>query len=229
MTNPPRQPDPLAFRSENEFDDVFGYGNPNPERVGCPSREVLRALSRRERPIEDPGYEHVANCSPCFREFRAFQQARAARRKRAWWLVRAAAVVLIGSVGAWFILSFDRGGVSQNETLSRARPVTQQIDLRKYAVMRGEPETDMPPVSLGRAPLKLTILLPVGWEPGACDVQLVDRERRPRAVGSGRAEIRDYVTTLEAPLDLTDMPAGSYQLAIRRHGQDWHLFPANVE
>lgn len=76
MTKRPGEPDPPTFRSEDEFDELFAHGNPNPGRIGCPSREVLEALARRERPIEDPAYEHVANCSPCFREFRALQQAR---------------------------------------------------------------------------------------------------------------------------------------------------------
>ena len=69
-----------GFEPENEFDLLFGYGNPNPVRAGCPSADVLSVLSRRERPIGDPGYDHVAQCSPCFREFRALQQRAAHRR-----------------------------------------------------------------------------------------------------------------------------------------------------
>ena len=74
MTKRPGEPYPSSFRSEDEFDELFGHGNPNPRRIGCPSRDVLEALARRERPIEDPAYEHVANCSPCYREFRALHQ-----------------------------------------------------------------------------------------------------------------------------------------------------------
>ena len=32
---------------------IAGMGNPNPTREGCPTRDVLKALSRRELPIED--------------------------------------------------------------------------------------------------------------------------------------------------------------------------------
>ena len=81
MTNDDGQHADLPeFRVDDEIDLLFGRANPNPSREGCPPGDVLQALSRRERPIEDPGYEHLAKCSPCYREFRAFQQADAAKR-----------------------------------------------------------------------------------------------------------------------------------------------------
>lgn len=65
---------PLAFIPEQEIDVLFGYSSPNPAGDGCPSYDVLIALSRRERPISDPAYEHLAACSPCYREVRKLQQ-----------------------------------------------------------------------------------------------------------------------------------------------------------
>ena len=76
-----------GFMPQNEFDLLFGYGNPNPARAGCPPADVLAVLSRRERPIGDPAYQHVAHCSPCFREFRALQQRATFRRSNAGWRV----------------------------------------------------------------------------------------------------------------------------------------------
>jgi hypothetical protein len=55
-------------------DDLFSSGHPNPTRRGCPSRDVLVALARKERPIGDPAYDHVANCSPCWVEVRDLKQ-----------------------------------------------------------------------------------------------------------------------------------------------------------
>jgi hypothetical protein len=42
--------------------------HPNPERKGCPSQETLAAFAQnpREFPMDDPIFEHVQNCSPCF-------------------------------------------------------------------------------------------------------------------------------------------------------------------
>jgi hypothetical protein len=63
------------FTVENEMDLVFGRLNPNPARVGCALRHVLVELARRARSINDPWYDHLGECSPCYREVRALQQA----------------------------------------------------------------------------------------------------------------------------------------------------------
>jgi hypothetical protein len=65
----------VVFIPENEMDILFGLAHPNPSRLGCPSDELLGVLSRRERPIGDPAYEHLGQCSHCYRELRALQQA----------------------------------------------------------------------------------------------------------------------------------------------------------
>lgn len=62
--------EPLA----DDLDEVLGSANPNPERIGCPGTSVLRALASRELPISDPGYLHLAQCSPCYCEFREMRR-----------------------------------------------------------------------------------------------------------------------------------------------------------
>src|SRR2546429_5717467 len=107
MANQHQHNDPAEFTPDDDIDNVVGRANPNPTRAGCPPREVLIALSRRERPIEDPAYEHLTKCSPCYREFRAFQDATARERrtKGLTWFAAAAAVVLAAAAAAWFLLS----------------------------------------------------------------------------------------------------------------------------
>jgi hypothetical protein len=98
MTNDGQHSDPLRFQIENEMDLLLGRAHPNPTREGCPPRDLLVSLSRRELPIGDPAYEHFSNCSPCYQELRALQQADAAalkatvRRKR---MAYAAAAILV--------------------------------------------------------------------------------------------------------------------------------------
>ena len=70
-----RCPDELTFVAENEIDVLLGGANPNPRRVGCPPRRLLIELARRDRSISDPWYAHLSECSPCYREVRALQQA----------------------------------------------------------------------------------------------------------------------------------------------------------
>lgn len=60
-------------KDDDEIDRVLAHANPNPERIGCLSREVLEALAARRQPLNAPGYEHLLECSECYREFRAMQ------------------------------------------------------------------------------------------------------------------------------------------------------------
>lgn len=68
--------DGAALSPEDEIDELLGRANPNPNRIGCPGREVLIALARRDRPLGDPAYEHLSRCSACYREVRGLQQRR---------------------------------------------------------------------------------------------------------------------------------------------------------
>src|SRR5688572_9061233 len=102
MANEGQHSDPPELTSGDDIDKVLGQANPNPTRAGCPPREVLVALSRRERPIGDPAYEHLTKCSPCYREFRALQGAQAPQRPvGAFKWIAAAAAVLVALVGGW--------------------------------------------------------------------------------------------------------------------------------
>ena len=108
MTNSGQRPDTPGHEVDDEMDLLFGRANPNPTRTGCLSADVLRALSRKERSITDPGYEHLAQCSPCYREFRGFQQADAVRRsmllKRVSLASIAAIAAVVALIAAWFTL-----------------------------------------------------------------------------------------------------------------------------
>lgn len=244
MTNQPENPDPPGFRSDDDIDDVLGYANPNPERVGCPAREILSALAKRELPIGDPGYEHLINCSPCYREFRALQQTQPGPKRNTpirplKWLALAAVLALVVG-GTWFAIAV-RQDAARSEPPTAGRPddtgqqasapaLQTRLDLREYTVTRSERAQDQPPpLALLRRRLYATVLLPVGFEPGRYELQLLDSELRPRASALGVAEIRDHVTTLEAVLDLEPVTPGTYQLALRREGEDWRLFPAKVQ
>ena len=75
MANPSQPPDLEALGFGDAIDRVLRGANPNPTREGCPHHDVLVALSRRERPIGDPAYEHLLKCSPCYCEVRDMQWA----------------------------------------------------------------------------------------------------------------------------------------------------------
>lgn len=65
-----------SAQSELAQDEVFrlleraaSKDHPNPERLGCPSQDVLLSFARdvRSFQMDDPIFEHLASCSPCFR------------------------------------------------------------------------------------------------------------------------------------------------------------------
>src|SRR5687768_6294968 len=40
-------------------EELMSIAHPNPERIGCPSHDLLVVLARRELPIGDPAYDHL--------------------------------------------------------------------------------------------------------------------------------------------------------------------------
>jgi hypothetical protein len=67
-----------AGRFEDELDRVLAHANPNPGRIGCLPREALASLAARRQPLNAPGYEHLLECSECYREFRSLQSGEVA-------------------------------------------------------------------------------------------------------------------------------------------------------
>ena len=66
----------MARLSDDALAEEFmSLAHPNPERKGCPSHDMLVVLARRERPMGDPAYDHLFNCSPCYIEAVAMQRA----------------------------------------------------------------------------------------------------------------------------------------------------------
>lgn len=64
-------------RFQENLDRLLSHANPNPRRFGCLSPTALEALAARQQPIGDPGYEHLLQCSECYREFRHLQREKA--------------------------------------------------------------------------------------------------------------------------------------------------------
>ncbi len=107
--------------------------------------------------------------------------------------------------------------------------VATTLDLRPYALQRSEQNPPaQPPLRLPRDLVHATILLPVGSEPGAYALQVLDADMKTQASTTGHAVIRDFVTTLEADLDLRALTPGAYQLGVRRQDEDWRFFEAQV-
>jgi hypothetical protein len=183
---------------------------------------VLISLARRERPIGDPAYDHIKECSPCYLEGRAIQEADALHHRRRM-LTWAAAAVLALAVGAGAWMFTREGGAVDTE-------IQAQLDLRPYAITRGEPQTiERTPLQLPRARVLLTLLLPTGSEPGPYEVEIRDSGAVSRASASGSAAILNKITTLDVNVSTRSLSPGAYQLAVRHVGDQWQQFPLRIE
>lgn len=234
----------------DELDEVLGRANPNPERIGCPPRETLVELAQRARPVGDPAYKHLLNCSPCYVEVRTLQVANAppsrSSGRPSTWLALAATLILAVVGGLLWRQSRQEpvpqttpAVVARNEppvpppaiVVPPATPVPLRADLRKFTVFRSAEGAPRPEEVVALRPelLDLTLMLPVGSEPGAYEVQVLDSELQSLATGKGAGAVENFITTVRVRLDLRQVPKGSQQLAVRRGNDEWRLFTARVE
>jgi hypothetical protein len=203
---------------------MYERGNPNPSRTGCPQRDVLKALARRQRPVDDPLYDHLTQCSPCFNDVRTIQRSQPTRRTRpalsraSRWA--AAAVVVVG-IGLALI------GPGRNWIRPSPSPVPVVLDLTTFSVSRSTGDaTALPLLTLQRGPVELTVVLPNGYEPGVYEVQYEASDSSVHASATGQALLRDFVTRVTLPLDLSSAPAGRGRLSVRPSTGDWISAPA---
>lgn len=227
-SDPPRKP----ATGIPEADELFRNANPNPKRVGCPPREVLEELARHDRAIDDPWFDHLAQCSPCYEEFQAL---RAEAEKRAFgrrmWMA-AAAVALIAFCGWWLFRWTRTVEPERREARDDAsrQAVVATLDLRGYSPLRGErPVPGQVALRIPRSASRLRVLLPVGAEPGGYDVELRAGDGRTLVSTTGDASIVDFMTTLEADVDLSGLAAESHRMALRHEQESWREYAVIVE
>ena len=195
-------------------------GYPNPERVGCPGSELLKALAERRIHLREAEewIHHVGMCSPCFIEYNAFRE-RLARRRRVEFALAGVALLIVIGIGGWR-WKFKWG----QQTHGQLQEIT--LDLRNYLVLRGqEPPPSNKPLELRRGRLDLVIYLPVGSREGDYELQIVKEPDKVLASATGSARMENHNTVLEVKIDVSMVPAGGYLLRIRRPGLEWSNYP----
>jgi hypothetical protein len=211
----------LELSDDALLDTIYSSVEPNPDRVGCPPREALGELAVRTRPLSDPLWDHVMECAPCRIDVREMGRGRAATPLRSptrSFRLAAAAVLVLGiGLGTWML------------TRGAGAPTVITGDLRPYALMRSDrSQLTEPALDLPQRLVRLTLVLPNGSEPGTYDLE-VRGGRRTFATASGHARLEDFMTRLEGDIDLRSAPRGPSQLAIRRTGEDWQVFPVRIQ
>jgi hypothetical protein len=211
----------LELSDDALLDTIYSSVEANPDRVGCPPREELRELAVRKRPLSDPLWDHVMECAPCRTDVREMGRGRPVvpvrSAARSIGLATAAILVVIIGVGSWIL------------TRGSGAPTAVAGDLRAYAVMRSDQQQPSgPALDLPRRRVRLTLLMPNGSEPGRYELEVRGSDGVARATASGDAILQDFITRFASDIDLRLASRGQGQLAIRRTGEDWQLFPVRI-
>jgi hypothetical protein len=201
---------------------------PNPNRIGCPRSARLREVAGRRTIVEDEDWQHITHCSPCYAQFlNAKEQIRRSGN-------RAGTLGLIGCTAVFVVLVAVAGYRYMAQSKSSAQLVAvafepATLNLKESSSTRGAGKTlqrDAP--VLPRRPLDLTIVLPFGSEPGMYQFQLLNAEGHILKSGGGNATVRSGDTSLKTIVNISNLPAGDYNIGFRQQSFDWVRYPIRL-
>jgi hypothetical protein len=220
---------------------------PNPNRTGCPSPSVLRAMAHRDKQTNpaDLPISHVANCSPCFSEYtRQRRNAKIIRTVQ----VTAGSLIIGGIVwvAAIMVLNHTERGalpsVSRRQNVESASPVpppspppqlalpiAMTVDLAPFSPTRGEEPIPAKHIQLPPKWIRASFLMPIGSEPGEYDVRLLRSNNEGVLETRTVARLEDGITSFQVELHLEELSQNRLKLMIRPAGLGWRTFPVFVE
>jgi hypothetical protein len=151
------------FKSEDEFrklrkdvQDSIKRNYPNPNREGCPRREVLKALAAGNLPQHHPAASHVAQCGPCLEELQIYWSGKPSRRTVAL-SVAALALAVLAAVGTVSLIRQHRQleaevGELRSERAEHQRQIENlQSRLESQTVQPGEARQTAKPADAAKA------------------------------------------------------------------------------
>ena len=218
--------DMLSAREENRLIKagqrvLLEGGYPNPDRVGCPGVEALKALAQRKADLRQSEQVvlHIGGCSPCFMEYTSLQK-RATRRKAVELVLASAALLVLAVVGGWAWKT--HGNVATNVPYEKVT-----VDLRNRLILRGDqvPSASSGPIQLPRGRLDLTVLLAKESRPGNYEVRVSTELERPIMSITGTAAMENGNAVLDVKLDLSRLAPNTYLLAIGQAGAERNEYP----
>lgn len=209
--------------------------HPNPERVGCPSHEVLASFVDKPGGITlaDLNDTHITRCRECTLELKELRRLREERLKKSasplhlrywmgWRPVAALAfcLVLVIAIVVWQHRSASQPTTAANEV------VALTVDLSGDGVSRSP--TSEGPTSLFGLPRKLvdlSLILPYFSPAGDYQITIVrDGNDRVLETSRSRAVAQGPHTQAQLRLDLRSLQPGRYYLGVLRTGESATYF-----
>ncbi len=222
--------DKISTVANDPIDKLRRTAYPNPERKGCPDAATFDALRSRKIAFDDPVWNHIEHCSPCYCEFAEIREVAFAdekkgdsRRLRQVGAIVAILVFVGASLYAWL-----RGRTNEH-------PVIIASNHREAAVLNFEDGSELrsargdapKPANSGvqhlpRNDLNLTVYLPLGSQTGTYDLEILSLDGNRVWQAEGQASIKEGLTSVPVSGDLRSVPAGEYKFRFRRPDESWH-------
>ena len=228
--SPEESPQDKYERIQRRLQEEILNKYPNPERKGCPGRQVLARLAGESFNTKLEGesdWEHVTHCSECYREYLEIRagavRAKERRANAIRWSV--AGTVLLAAV---LLFVFVRVQTSierpQNAELAY-QPRT--IDIQSMSRSVGPSETKSA-IDLGRGLIALTVQLPIGSKTGVYEFRLRNGSGSVVLMRSAAAQLRDGIMAFVLKLDLHKAAPGQYRMEIRQSPFNWNYYPVEI-
>jgi len=201
---------------------------PNPERLGCPGSDALKAIARHRLSFSDADdvVDHIATCAPCFGEYT--DHRRRYQFRIVGGLVLACAAGLVAIATLWQFAPTHLWPREQPMAQKSPSPVLKAtLDFRNRTAERSgqvESPNDAVVPHLRRALLDMAIKLPIGMEDGAYALQFRTRLDQPVVNTAGTARWSGRAETLTTTVDLRNLAPGEYRLAIRSGSSSWRIY-----
>jgi hypothetical protein len=179
--------------------------------------------------------DHLTSCSPCYRDFSQFRIAYQNRRTRTLVAI-AATIVMVACFAGWALFLRQKAPLvlrpKEPPAPRQEEPLvteTAVLDLRDRSPQRGaEPGLALPPLEMARNVSHLEIYLPFGSDEGLYDVRLTTTQGESVLVATGRAKLRQGLTSMGVDVPPSTIRQGRYILQIRKRGWEWSSFPLVV-
>ena len=165
-------------------------------------------------------FDHLGSCSPCYADFKRFQEAHAWRQRQIV-LAVAAGILLAAAVTGWALIH------KRTENLTAQTAV---LDLRDRSIARGdEPNPAEPPLEVSGKVSHLKIYLPVGSSEGDYEIQISGPDRKMLFAAKGTAIKQREIIYLAVDVNLSSASPGLYVFQVRKYGSGWTSYPLQVK
>jgi hypothetical protein len=216
------KPDPIK--------QFFLDANPNPAREGCPSPDVLRAIAANTIPPNDPASLHLAECSPCFKQFLTFKEVQEHKpHKRTPQLLTL--LVAIAASLAVVTITVSRHGHQDNTPVPIVR---KTVDLSHYGAYRGSSALNqLNAVSLPNTLVQVMIILPLFSDAGVYKVAVSEDRTSTHVLTAATANAQqasNSTRTVTVLLDLRATRPGTYFLTTTHNNDEAsYFYPLQVK